>query len=797
MGERCPDLCSVLPDRSVDHFMLSLDFYKKLNWYFGILAIGLLFAIIALCTTIEIKDLDLWLHMKMGEFIVHNGYVPSVDILSASFAGQPWVNHEWLFQVIIYLVKSEWGLDGLIYMQSVIVVLTFLIFLFLVYAKERQLVIIPLLFSVLQVYDTRFTIRPDIFSVFFFAVYIYILSLHLDKRWSLWVLFALQVIWTNMHGYSLFGIVFIAIGYSAEWIKRRVPLPYEWNKEGRLSDAEYRRLGRIFIALVCATLVNPLTFEGALYPFKILLGVSGDAKIFFQHITELQRPLEWGSLFDLGSNGSFKVLIFLSLLSFFFNRYRIDIGGLLFWLVFLLFSLTALRNMIYFSFAAFLATMLNLSNLTLREVLPFRFNRPEFVSLTGWMLALLIMVRLVDYGQERMLNGYYDFDKYERKSEFLGVAQRSFPEKGVDFLLQNGVRGNFFNDFNSGAYLIGRAYPQVRVFMDGRTELRGGKFFKYYYTIWAEGNEKNFDQAVSRHNLTGVFVNTIMSPAPPKFLNMVYGKKDWRLVYFDYDAVIFLRDVPQNAELIAKFSVDLAKFKPQEIDLLRSGTAKFIPYRYLNRAQTLKALGFIEQAAAEADAALKAMPGYDMAYKIKGDYFAAQKDYEKAFINYRLALLCSSANMEARSGFVRSYIGLGQYDQAVKEAKKSLEIAPESPEANFVMARAFVKNKQYKEGYDILKKVLSRNPKNLDDFLDTTDVFVEEGALDLAVKILKEAVKYDPKSAPARIRLGDIMERAGDKTAALDVWKAALEQAPDNKDLKERIKRLSDQAAER
>jgi tetratricopeptide (TPR) repeat protein len=771
--------------------MLSLNFYKKLNWAFGLMAIGILFANIALLATVEIKDLDLWLHIRTGEFIVKNGYVPSVDVLSASFAGQPWINHEWLFQVIVYLVKSAWGLDGLIYMQSVVVVITFLIFLFLVYSKERQLAIIPLLFSVLQVYDTRFTIRPDIFSVLFFSIYIYILSLHLDKRWSLWVLFVLQVLWTNMHGYSLFGIVFVAIGYSAEWLKRHAPLPYEWNKEGRLSNAEYKRLGWIFIALILATLINPLTFKGALYPFKVLLGVSGDSKIFFQYITELQRPLHWNNLLDLGDNGPYKVLIFLSFISFIFARRRIDIGGLLFWLVFLLFSLTALRNMVYFAFAAFLVTMLNLSNLTLKDVPGLRFTRQEFVSVTGWLLSLVMIIKLIDYGQQRQLNGYYDFDKYERKSEYLGVTQRLFPEKAVDFLLKNNIRGNFLNDFNSGAYLIGRAYPQIRVFMDGRTELRGGKFFKYYYSIFADGDEKAFDDAVKRYNLTGAFVTTAMSPAPPKFLKMVYAKKDWHLVYFDYDALIFLRDVPENADHIAKLTVDLSKSKPQELDLMRAGTAKFVPYRYLNRAQALMALGFDEQAAAEADAALKAMPAYDLAFRIKGDYFTARGEHERAFINYRLAVMGSPTSMDARNGFVRSHINLGQYDRAVQEAKKSLEVSPNDPEANFLMVRAFAKNKQYKEGYDILKQFLSKKPKTLDDFLEATDVFVEEGAQDLAVKALGDAIQYDPASVPARIKLGDVLEKMGHRDRALDVWKKALEQSPNNKELEERIKRFS------
>ena len=771
--------------------MLSLNFYKKLNWTFGIMAIGILFALIAFAATIEIKDLDLWLHIRMGQFILQHGYVPSVDVLSASFAGKPWVNHEWLFQVIVSLVKDRWGMNGLIYMQSAVVVLTFLIFLLLTYTKERQLAIIPLLFFVLQIYETRFTIRPDIFSVLFFALYIYILSIHLDKRWFLFALFGLQVLWSNMHGYSLFGIAFIAIGLIAEWLKRHAPLPYEWNKEGRLKDEEYKRLGWAFIVLVLATLVNPLTFQGALYPFKVLMGVSGDSRIFFQYITELKRPLEWGNLLDLHDNGTYKILIFLSFLSFYFNRRKIDVGALLFWLVFLLFSLTALRNMIYFAFTAFMVTMLNLSNLTLKDVLPFKFHRQEFLSITGWMLTILMMVKLVEYGQGLALNGYYDFDTYERKSEHLGIGQRLFPEKAVDFLINNHIHGNFFNDFNSGAYLIGRAYPQIRVYMDGRTELRGGKFFKNYYTIMGDGDEKAFDQAVRRYHLTGAFVNTAINPASPKFLKMLYAKKDWRVIYFDYDAIIFLKDVPENARFINKFPVDLSKSKPQEIDLLRTGTAKFVPYRYLNRAQTLMTLGFDEQAVAEADAALKAVPAYDLAFKIKGDYYSKRKEYEKAFIEYRIAVMGTPDNMEARDGFIGSYIDLGRYGRAIEEAQKALQMSPDDPGANFLLSKAYVKNKQYKEGYDILMHILTKKPRSLDDFLKAGDVFVEEGALKYAADVFGAAVNYDHESAPALTKLGDTFEKLGDKNQALMAWKRALRLSPDNKDLEEKIKRLS------
>ena len=98
-------------------------------------------------------------------------------ILSCSFSGKPWINHEWLFQVVVYLLQHAWGMDGLIYMQIGVVLFTFLLVFFLTYDGQRQLIAIPLLYLVLLIYQTRFTIRPDIFSLLFLAAYIQILSL--------------------------------------------------------------------------------------------------------------------------------------------------------------------------------------------------------------------------------------------------------------------------------------------------------------------------------------------------------------------------------------------------------------------------------------------------------------------------------------------------------------------------------------------------------------------------------------------------------------------------------------------
>ena len=81
------------------------------------------------------------------------------------------------------------------------------------------------------------------------------------------------------------------------------------------------------------------------------------------------------------------------------------------------------------------------------------------------------------------MHSYYDFEKYEFKSEFGGISQRSYPDKAADFLVENKIKGNFFNDFNSGAYLLGRTFPDIKVFIDGRADPYGDELIVTYRNI--------------------------------------------------------------------------------------------------------------------------------------------------------------------------------------------------------------------------------------------------------------------------------------------------------------------------
>jgi len=728
--------------------------WEKISYLTGLIAIGVLFGLVVFSANIEIKDLDLWLHLKMGELIVHNGYVPSVDILSCTIASKEWVNHEWLFQVIVHLIFSQGGADGLITMQVLVVVFTLLVLFFLGYNREKQLGIIFILILVMLVYRTRFTIRPDLFSLLFFALYIHILALHIDKRKAVYALFFIQVLWTNMHGFFFFGPVIVLLGICSEFIKRHVTLPWEWNQAGRLTDDEYARLKRIFLFVVLATLINPLTFKGAWYPLEVLMDITGKSGIFFQYIQELQPPVQWHTIFS-PEYSFYKILILISFVSFIFNRKKIDIGDLFIWVMFLLFSLIAIRNLVYFAFAGYLVCMTNFGNVSLQQIAPVGFKDKKFQDITSFFAKVFLIIWMLQFGLELSNRGYFDFNKMEMKSEFGGITQRSYPDKAADFLIKNNIRGNFFNDFNTGAYLVGRCFPNIKVFIDGRTEVYGPEFFSNIYRkAWKDGDEVVLSKAIKQFNLTGALLDSVHVPIPVRTLKFFYQQKDWVPVYFDYDAIIFLKDIPENRDMIEKRRIDFCQYNVKKIDLRKLGARPVIPYQNINRAYTLETLGFDDQALEEAQAALKVSPGYVDPYKIIGKIYGKREQYALAFENFRIAAMIIPGDMESRFNLALAYEKLGDYEGAVKQYTMITQRDPNNPKGHFLLSRTYILNKKYREALETIKKAHQSAPKAGRELLELGDLLYKANEFETAKEVYAMALETKKEMSAAHKKLG-------------------------------------------
>src|SRR5258708_18846287 len=72
------------------------------------------------------KDLsllgDLGRHLKLGQVVVHCLCVPQTNLFSYTNPDFPIVNHEWLGEVIFYLVSTVFGLNGLLIFKMILVI---------------------------------------------------------------------------------------------------------------------------------------------------------------------------------------------------------------------------------------------------------------------------------------------------------------------------------------------------------------------------------------------------------------------------------------------------------------------------------------------------------------------------------------------------------------------------------------------------------------------------------------------------------------------------------------------------
>jgi hypothetical protein len=132
-----------------------------------------------------------------------------------------------------------------------------------------------------------------------------------------------------------------------------------------------------------------------------------------------------------------------------------------------------------------------------------------------------------------------------------GYVNHYFDEKikpvaAVEFLKNEPIQGNMYNEYDFGSYIIFRAYPNYRVFIDGRAEMYGTERLSEYYRI--KRIEPGWDKLLEKHDVNFIIIynHSILS----KFL---LNNNIWRLIYSDSVANIFLRNTSENKFLIEKY----------------------------------------------------------------------------------------------------------------------------------------------------------------------------------------------------------------------------------------------------
>ncbi|MBN1545208.1 MAG: hypothetical protein JW902_00955, partial [Syntrophaceae bacterium] len=133
----------------------------------------------------------------------------------------------------------------------------------------------------------------------------------------------------------------------------------------------------------------------------------------------------------------------------------------------------------------------------------------------------------------------------------VGIVEYKFDSKkqpvaAVEFLLQEHIPGNMFNNDEFGDYLIYAAYPQYKVFFDGRSDMYGTAHTKKYLKV--ARLENKWEEVIAEYDIGWVFYN-----ADSLVSRYLMERPDWRLIYADKVAHIYVRNKLEYQNLIGKY----------------------------------------------------------------------------------------------------------------------------------------------------------------------------------------------------------------------------------------------------
>ncbi len=168
-----------------------------------ILSIGLL---------LPIQPNDYWWYVRVGQDIVRDGAIPSVDTLSYTQAGQPMVYHAWLASVIFWVLDVSGGATLTVLARGILLG-SFYFFAWrtcrLAGAGPKLAAMLVLLAALAG--SNNWATRPQLFSFPCFSAMLYILwRWHDGENRHLWLLPVLVAAWVNLHG--AFVLSFLLVG---------------------------------------------------------------------------------------------------------------------------------------------------------------------------------------------------------------------------------------------------------------------------------------------------------------------------------------------------------------------------------------------------------------------------------------------------------------------------------------------------------------------------------------------------------------------------------------------------------
>lgn len=178
-------------------------------WLFLAVALPMLGSLIATQSTV-----DLTYHLRVGAEMLDTRAIPSIDTWTFTAAGLPWLDQQWVAQVVFAGAERLGGWTALVLLRATLVGLTFGILVVIGRRRGLDAMTAALLsLTAFVVSAATLALRPQLLGMVCFAL---VLLLVTDRRAHprrLWLVPLVVLVWANLHGSFFLGPLVVGLAW--------------------------------------------------------------------------------------------------------------------------------------------------------------------------------------------------------------------------------------------------------------------------------------------------------------------------------------------------------------------------------------------------------------------------------------------------------------------------------------------------------------------------------------------------------------------------------------------------------
>jgi hypothetical protein len=460
-------------------------------------------------TKLAVLDPDIWWHLSVGDWIVHNRAFPHDGIFSRTAANHPWMAYSWGYEVLLSRAYDWFSFMGMGLFGTLLTIgVALAVFRMLYKISGRFWVSWALSIVVFAAFLFNIAPRPVFFSVILFT---FVLTLLFEAQRSgriqpLYWLPLIFLLWANIHIQFIYGLAVVGL-FAGINLVQQFAIRFRIYPDF-LATPTLPVLPPFGILAACAlsACIGPYSYH--LYQEVVVIS---QANVMYRIIRELQ------ALSFLYFNQYLELLLAVG--AYFATGWRKKIDP--FQLALLLFAtLFAFRTWRDAWFLCIIAAAV------IADFPRVEADREEPIRASGWAVVAAVSVVLL-----LLSVGSTDF----RQRGLDKVISSEYPVDAVNFVRRNPVGGPIYNSFDWGGFLI-FYMPQYPVSIDGRTDLYGNAMNEQYYST-QEADPSYMDDPVL--NEAGLVLLKKKFPLATHLLT----DRRFRLIYQDDLAAVFARNL--------------------------------------------------------------------------------------------------------------------------------------------------------------------------------------------------------------------------------------------------------------